>query len=57
MKDRRRVLIKGQRKRLWNKDKCGVNGRRVRVRRGVSAQCSQPAAFGRLIVSDGKGVN
>lgn len=44
------MLIKGQRKSQWNKDKCGVNGRRVRV----SARWQH---FGRLIVSDGEGVN
>lgn len=54
MKDRRRVLIKGQRKSQWNKDKCGVNGWCVRFRRGVSARWQH---FGRLIVSDGEGVN
>lgn len=54
MKDRRRVLIKAQGKRQRNKDKCQVNGRRVRVRRGVSARWCH---FRRLIVSDGEGVN
>lgn len=57
MKESRRLVVKGLRKRRWNKDRWEVNGSSAWEGREVTSLCCLSAAYGRLILSTGEGVN